>query len=398
MMSGRVWRVLVGVALAVAAFNLRPAVASIGPLLGDIRAGLPMSPTVAGLLTSVPPACFAVIGIVAPRLVRRVGPATVVWMAMAALALGLAGRALAGGSAVFLAASAAALAGIGIGNVVMPIVVKRYFPEHVGVMTGVYSMALTLGASLAAAISVPLAEGLGGGWRVGLGFWAVPAVVAALAWLVVRTPRDDPPTAATADVVPAGRITSSPTAWALSVFFGLQAAGAYIVLGWLPQIFRDAGVAPATAGLLLALTPAVGIPLAFLMPTLAARLPTQGPLAVALSALGIAGYLGLWLVPATVPWLWALLLGVSQASFPLALTMIGLRSRSTRGVAQLSAFAQGVGYLISIPGPILVGVLYDHTAGWTAPLAFMAALLVPQAVAGVLAGRDRFVESETVRA
>jgi CP family cyanate transporter-like MFS transporter len=110
------------------------------------------------------------------------------------------------------------------------------------------------------------------------------------------------------------------------------------------------------------------------------------------------GYLGLWLVPATVPWLWALLLGVSQASFPLALTMIGLRSRSTRGVAQLSAFAQGVGYLISIPGPILVGVLYDHTAGWTAPLAFMAALLVPQAVAGVLAGRDRFVESEMVRA
>jgi CP family cyanate transporter-like MFS transporter len=184
----------------------------------------------------------------------------------------------------------------------------------------------------------------------------------------------------------------------LSVFFGLQAAGAYIVLGWLPQIFRDAGVAPATAGLLLALTPAVGIPLAFLMPTLAARLPTQGPLAVALSALGIAGYLGLWFVPATLPWLWALLLGVSQASFPLALTMIGLRSRSTRGVAQLSAFAQGVGYLISIPGPILVGVLYDHTAGWTAPLAFMAALLVPQAVAGVLAGRDRFVESETVRA
>ena len=398
MSSGRLWRVLVGVALAVAAFNLRPAVASIGPLLGDIRAGLPMSPTVAGLLTSVPPACFAVSGTVAPRLVRRVGPATVVWMAMAALALGLAGRALAGGSAVFLAASAAALAGIGIGNVVMPIVVKRYFPEHVGVMTGVYSMALTLGASLAAAISVPLAEGLGGGWRVGLGFWAVPAAVAALAWLVVRTPRDDPPTAATAAVVPAGRITSSPTAWALSVFFGLQAAGAYIVLGWLPQIFRDAGVAPATAGLLLALTPAVGIPLAFLMPTIAARLPTQGPLAVALSALGIAGYLGLWFVPATLPWLWALLLGVSQASFPLALTMIGLRSRSTRGVAQLSAFAQGVGYLISIPGPILVGVLYDHTGGWTAPLAFMAALLVPQAVAGVLAGRDRFVESETVRA
>jgi MFS transporter, CP family, cyanate transporter len=398
MMSGRLWRVLVGVALAVAAFNLRPAVASVGPLLGDLRAGLPMSPTVAGLLTSVPPACFAVVGTVAPRLVRRVGPGTVVWMAMAVLALGLAGRALAGGSAVFLAASAAALAGIGIGNVVMPIVVKRYFPEHVGVMTGVYSMALTLGASLAAAISVPLADGLGGGWRVGLGFWAVPAAVAALAWLVVRTPRDVAPAAATAALAPSGKITSSGTAWALSVFFGLQAAGAYIVLGWLPQIFRDAGVAPATAGLLLALTPAVGIPLAFLMPTIAARLPTQGVLAVALSALGIAGYLGLWLVPATVPWLWALLLGVSQASFPLALTMIGLRSRSTRGVAQLSAFAQGVGYLISIPGPILVGVLYDHTGGWTAPLAFMAALLVPQAVAGVLAGRDRFVESETVRA
>lgn len=388
---------LLGGALAVAAFNLRPALAGVGPLLGDIRAGLSMSATLAGLLTSVPPACFAVVGALAPRLARRAGPAVVVGLAMATLATGLACRALAGGSAVFLLFSAVALAGIGIGNVVMPIAVKRWFPERVGLMTGVYSMSLTLGASLAAAGSVPLTQGLGGSWRLGLGFWALPAAVAALAWLAVRLRSEPDPTGPEAAQAPGGRMTGSVTAWALSVFFGLQAAGAYIVLGWLPQIFRDGGVTPATAGFLLALTPAVGVPLAFLMPTIAARLPRQGALVVVLSGLGLAGYLGLWLAPATTPWVWAVLLGVSQATFPLALTLIGLRSGTAAGVARLSAFAQGVGYLIAIPCPLLVGVLYDHTGGWTAPIAFMAALLVPQAVAGVVAGRARLVEDEIGR-
>ncbi|WP_432067866.1 CynX/NimT family MFS transporter [Streptomyces sp. C10-9-1] len=394
-----VWTLrLVAVGIVLAALNLRPAITSLGPLLEEARVGLHMSGTAAGLLTSVPALCFAVLGIAAPRLSRRFGPAAVVCAGMAAVAAGLVARSLAGGEAGFLAASALALMGIAVSNVLMPVIVKRYFPDRVGSMTGLYSMALALGTSAAAAATVPMASALGGGWRIGLAVWALPAALAVLPWLVLVLVRNRSATAgsgaAATEDAPAPRITRSPTAWALGGFFGLQATGAYITMGWMPQIFRDAGVPASTAGVLLAVTMAMGVPLAFVIPRVAGRLRHQGPIVVLLGLCGLAGYLGLLLAPAAGAWVWALLLGVSNCAFPLALTMIGMRSRTGAGVVRLSAFAQSAGYLISVPGPLLVGMLYQHSGGWTLPLSLMAALLVPQMAMGVLAGRDRTIEDE----
>ncbi|MEU6881123.1 MFS transporter [Streptomyces sp. NPDC046712] len=395
--------VLVGLVLA--ALNLRPAITSLGALLEEVRDGLHMSGSVAGVLTSVPPLCFAVFGITAPRLARRFGPAAVVCAGMAAIFAGLAVRPFAAGTVGFLAASALALMGIAVSNVLMPVIVKRYFPDRVGSVTGLYSMALALGTSLAAAATVPMTEALGGSWRTGLGVWAVLAALAVLPWIPLLRDRGTGPAAAPADepsqeaaqAAPAAaplRITRSRTAWALGVFFGLQATGAYITMGWMPQIFRDAGVPAGTAGVLLAVTMVMGVPLAFVIPRLATRLTNQGPIAVALGLCGLVGYTGLYVAPAAGAWAWALLLGISNCSFPLALTMIGMRSRSGAGVVRLSAFAQSVGYLISIPGPLLVGVLYQHSGGWALPIALMAGLMIPQMIVGTLAGRDRTVEDE----
>ena len=384
---------LVVAAILLAALNLRPAITSLGSVLEETRDGLGMSGAVAGLLTSVPVLCFAVFGIAAPRLARRFGPAAVVCAGMAVIALGLALRPFAGGTPVFLAASVFALAGIAVTNVLMPVIVKRYFPDRVGQMTGIYSMALTTGAALGSAATVPVAHAAGGSWRVGLGVWAVVAVAAVLPWLALA--RDRVRGEATgAAPAPGVRITRSRTAWALTVFFGLQATSAYVVMGWLPQIFRDAGVAPGTAGLLSAVAAGMGVPLSFVLPALAGRMRHQGPLAVALGLFGLAGYGGLWLAPAAAPLLWAVLLGITNATFPLALTMIGMRSRTGSGVVRLSAFTQCAGYLIAFPGPILFGALYQHSGGWGLPIGLMAAILLPQTVAGVLAGRSRFVEDE----
>ncbi|GAA3619340.1 CynX/NimT family MFS transporter [Microlunatus ginsengisoli] len=391
---------VVVVAIGLTAFNLRPAVTSVGPLLAEVRAGLGMSGAVAGLLTAFPALCFVVFGTFAPRLVRRLGPALVLCLAAATVAVGLALRPyVGGGTGGFIALSAVALGAIGVANVVMPVAVKKYFPHRVGTMTGFYSMGLTLGASLAAAVTVPLTGALGGHWQAGLAVWAIPALLAALAWTPLlrrdrprREAQDATERAAGQPHGPAVR--RSRTAWALAVFFGLQSSGAYMVMGWLPQIFRDAGFSAETAGLLLAATPAIGIPLSFLLPTVAGRMRSQGGLVVALSAIGVVAYAGIGLAPAAAPWLWVLLLGVSQSTFPLALTMIGLRARTPSGVVKLSTFAQGIGYLLSVGAPILVGVLYERTHGWLLPTAFMAALLVPQAVTGYLAGRQRFVEDE----
>ncbi|WP_374705491.1 CynX/NimT family MFS transporter [Streptomyces sp. AJS327] len=444
---------LVVIGLVLAALNLRPAISGLGPLLAEVRDGLGMNGTVAGLLTSVPPLCFAVFGPLAPRLARRWGPAAVVLAGMAAITLGLALRPLANGTVTFLAASALALAGIAVGNVLMPVVVKRWFPDRVGAMTGLYSMALAVGTSLAAAVTVPMTQALGGSWRVGLATWAFLALGALVPWAAIlggragrapapdggrdragetegrtagespaavlgsrpdaanaagrATTSDDPRSGPAADPragAPEGseagaagagvRIARSPTAWALGVFFGLQASAAYITMGWLPQIFRDAGVPASSAGLMLAVTMGTGIPLSFVLPKVAVRMRHQGPLVIALSTCGLASYAGLWFAPGAGSWLWAILLGVSNCTFPLVLTLIGMRARTADGVVKLSAFAQSTGYLISVPGPLLVGALHDASGGWRVPLVLMTGLMLTQMAVGVLAGRDRVVEDD----
>lgn len=391
---------LVALGLVLAALNLRPAITSLGPLMKEVRDGLHMSGSVAGLLTSVPPFCFALFGFMAPRLARRFGPGAVVCTGMAAIAAGLLLRPFVGGTAGFLAASALALMGIAVSNILMPVIVKRWFPDRVGTMTGLYSMALALGTAFAAALTVPMTNALGGSWKTGLAVWAVPALIAVVPWLALvrdrggSAERHEAKPAAAPGPAPALRITRSRTSWALACFFGLQATAAYITMGWMPQIFRDAGVSAGTAGVLLAVIMAMGVPLAFVIPRVATRLRTQGPIVLVLGGSGLVGYAGLYLAPAGGAWIWALLLGVANCAFPLALTMIGMRSRTGAGVVRLSAFAQSVGYLLSIPGPLLVGVLYQHSGGWGLPLALMAGLLVPQTVAGVLAGRDRVIEDE----
>ncbi|MER6270081.1 CynX/NimT family MFS transporter [Streptomyces sp900105755] len=397
----RAWAVrLVVVGIVLSAVNLRPAITSLGALLEEVRDGLGMSGSVAGLLTSVPPLCFAVFGVMAPRLARRFGPAAVVCAGMAAVTAGLLIRPYAGSTAGFLAGSALALMGIAVSNVLMPVIVKRWFPDRVGSMTGLYSMALAAGTSVAAAVTVPLTDALGGSWQTGLAVWAGLAAVAVLPWVPLVRDRGTAP-APEAEAPgragrqqPALRITRSRTAWALAVFFGLQATAAYITMGWMAQIFRDAGVSASTAGLLLAVTMVMGVPLAFVIPRVATRLPHQGPIVIALGICGLAGYAGLYLAPAGGAWAWAVLLGISNCAFPLALTMVGMRARTGAGVAQLSAFAQSTGYLISIPGPLLVGVLYQHSGGWGLPIALMVGLMIPQMAVGVLAGRDRIVEDE----
>jgi CP family cyanate transporter-like MFS transporter len=391
-------RRLAVVALVLAALNLRPAVTSLGPVLEEVRSALGMSATVAGLLTSLPEVCFAFVGFAAPRLARRYGPDGVIAIGAVALAVGLFSRPFAPDTLEFVALSAVALAGIAVTNVLLPVVVKQRFPDRVGAMTGVYSMALNLGATTAAAATVPLARAFGGQWGIGLGSWAVLAAIAIPAWLalgrrrgalVARTPDAELPAPGTPEPASGVRITQSPTAWALAVFFGLQAGGAYVIIGWLPQMFRDAGLSAEAAGLLFAVTSLLSVPLSFPLSALAGRLRHQSGLAAGLALCGLAGFAGLWAAPATVPWLWAVLLGLSNCAFPLALAMIGVRGQDGATVTRLSAFAQSTGYLISIPVPILVGVLYQHTGDWRTPLALMAVLMVLQLAAGLVAGRDR---------
>ncbi|MFJ8472984.1 MFS transporter [Kitasatospora sp. NPDC094011] len=395
--SAKYLGVLFAVAIAAAAFNLRPVVTSLGPLLDQVRGDLGMNPTLAGLLTAVPSLCFGLFGFAAPAAARRFGPIAVVTAGLGAITAGVLARSFAGGTAVFLLLTALALAGVAVSNVLLPVVIKRYFPEKVGPMIGLYSMALSAGTALAAAVTVPVTSALGGDWRYGLGVWAALGALALVLWLPVLIAKRERGERAGGAAAPARLpITRSRTAWALACFFGLQATGAYVVMGWLPKIFQDSGIDKGTSGVLLAVTMVIGVPVSFVLPNLAARRGDQRLFVVVLACCGIVGYAGLALAPAGGAWLWAVLVGLSNCAFPLVLTMIGLRARTPGGVAQLSAFAQGFGYLISIPGPILIGRLYQATGQWYWPLGFLALLLVPQMLFGLRAARARHIEDEAV--
>jgi CP family cyanate transporter-like MFS transporter len=384
--------VLVGAAVLLLAFNLRPAVTSLGAVLDDVRDGFGLSATAAGVLTTLPVVCFAAFGAVAPRLARRFGTSRVIAASVAAIALGLIARAVTGSTAVFVIVTAVALGGMATGNVLLPAIVKTYYPHAIGRMTGLYTTSIAIGTTLAAALTVPIGD-LAGGWRGGLFLWGATAAVALVPWLSIARTEPRRPVADRVDGAASGlRMSRTPVAWALAVYFGSQSLQAYAAFGWLPQIFRDAGFDAATAGLFLAGIPAIGIPVALALPALAARRPDQRPYVVVCVAAFAMGYVGLIEAPTRVPWLWVVLLGIGGGAFPLALTMIGLRARTAEVTARLSGFAQSIGYIGAASGPVAIGALYDATGGWTAPIGLLIALLIPQLVAGWIAAKPGCVD------
>ncbi|MBL6276844.1 MFS transporter [Micromonospora fiedleri] len=386
--------VLVGMLLV--ALNLRAAVTSLGALLDEVRVGLALSGTMAGFVTTLPTIAFAGLGAATPWLVRRLSTARLLVLGMLALAVGQVLRAVTGSAVVFLLTSALALAGIAVANIMMPMLVKQYFPHRTGLVTGAYSMALVAGTTVAAAAAVPVAHAFGS-WRAGLGVWAGLALVAVLPWLpAALRSRGTDARRATRDGVARVIIRPARTrlGWAMAVYFGAQSLSGYAIMGWLAQLFRDAGFRPQDAGLLLAAVTALGVPIALLMPTLAGRLKNLRLLVFALTAASTLAYLGLALAPRDAAVLWVLLLALGQGAFPLILTTIGLRARTADGTVALSAFAQSAGYVIAALGPLLVGILYESTGGWTAPIGFLLLALAVQTGAGMVIARPRYIEDE----
>ncbi|WP_420803597.1 MFS transporter [Saccharothrix deserti] len=379
---------LLAIGVALAAANLRPAVTSLASVLGDVRVSLGVSTTWASLLTAVPTLCFGFAAFLAPWLGRRLGVARAVAWSLLVLTVGLVLRVVDGPAAV-LGGTFIACAGIAVCNVLIPVVVKDSFPGRVGLVTGVYTAALAAGAALGAAFT-PALESAFGSWRLAVGAWAFLSLAALVVWLAGA--RHGFSTRPVSRRPVAGRsLFRSPLAWVITVFFGLQSLLAYTVMGWLPQILGDAGVDRTTAGLLLAITMVLGVPVSLIVPPLATRWAGQSGVVLVLGVVSILGVLGLALAPAAAPGLWVVLIGIGMGMFPLALVMISLRTSSTADTARLSAMAQSIGYLISAAGPFAFGVLRGATGTWTLSMFLLVALLVLVTALGWLAGRPRTV-------
>lgn len=381
------------VGLVLLSFNLRPAAVSVGPVLEEVRDGLGMSAAAAGLLTSLPVIAFAVFGALAPASARRFGPHRVTFVALLAAAAGLLGRALVHHEAAFLVLSLLALGGMAMANVLIPSLVKRHYPTRIGTMTSVYTTALAIGLTSAFVLTVPLAQAFGS-WRAGLGAWAILAVVAAVPWLGLV--RHDAPDAAPAPTrrVRFGDVARTRLGWAMALFFGLQSMHAYAIFGWFATLWRDSGFGPAAAGALVGVVAGISIPLSAWVPRLIARPGDQRVVLFAVMLMYPVAYAGLVVAPHSLAVLWALLLGAATTTFPMVLTLIGLRATTAEGTAALSSFTQATGYLMAAIGPFGVGVLHEASGGWTVPLVALTALVLPMLALGSYVARPAAVEEQ----
>lgn len=383
--AAAVWS-LVGLVLLT--INLRAAITGISPVLGDLRDAFGLSGAEAGVLTTLPVLCLGVFAAAAPAVARRFGTETAIAGSLVMITTGIVLRVAQSPVSLFVGTVLAG-AGIAMGNVLMPAMIKRAFPSRLGSLTGLAMMLMAASGAIAAGLAVPLEEA--GGWRLALAVWAVPSLVAALVWgpLAVRSRRA--PTAPVTAPRAGGSLLRSPTAWFVTAFMGLASLMFYVLMSWLPEVMRDAGYSAATAGMMVSTMMIAGIPLGFLVPVFAARLRDQRPLVVAVAATMVVGLVGLLLAP-SAGWTWVVILGIGTGSaFPLAFTLLSLRSPTPSAAASLSGMAQTGGYLLAGTGPLAVGVLHEATGGWNVPVALLLVLVVPEVVVGLLAARPGFV-------
>jgi len=373
------------------AANLRPALTGVAPLIGQIRADTGISNGVAGLLTTLPLLAFGLLSPIAPRVARRIGMERALLACLLVLAAGILLR-WAGAVAALFLGTVVLGAAIAVANVLLPSLVKREFPEHAGLTTSMYSTSLGISAALAAGVSVPLAQLAGIGWRGALAVWAMPALLAGVAWLPQLGLGDHPADPSARSSPGVGDLWRSPLAWQVTLFMGLQSLAYYVTLTWLPEILQAEGMSATRAGWMLGLSQAVAIVTMFLAPMIADRRPSQrGVVVVAVGMSGV-GALGLLVAGSTASPLWVVLLGLGQgASFSLALTFFALRSPDPGHAAALSGMAQSVGYLLAAGGPFLFGLLRDVTGAWKVPLALLLTVTICLLIAGMGAARDAHV-------
>lgn len=387
-------RLLVLAAIIMSALTLRVAVTAFTPLATQIGQDIGYGTAIVGVFGMLPTAFFAVAGLLTPVLVRRFGLEKTALIAMLMAGTGSALRALVPDTWELLTFSALALTGMGIGNVVIPPLVKRYFPDRLALLSSVYIVMVQLGTVIPAMIAVPVAEAHG--WRISLGLWALLGFAAALPWLgVLRDRRGHAKVDKTAlpkDAQATGKPWRSPVAWGMALMFGMTSLITYSVFTWLPTILHDAGATLAYGGSMVGIFALIGLVAAFTAPTIVARVANPFPVVIGCALCYFVGFVGLLVAPMSATLVWVLLLGLGPSTFPMALTLINLRTRTAAGSASLSGFTQGVGYSVACIGPVLFGVLHSMTGSWEVPFIMLSVAVFVMLAGAWQACKPRMLE------
>lgn len=382
-------KILLMIAIAIIAINLRPAIAGVGPLVHEIRLDTGLSNILLGTLTTLPVLAFGIFSVLTPLFTRKIGTEGTMAFALLLLTGGILLRVIPSYIPLFAGTVILGI-GIALGNVLLPGIVKKNFPRRFGMVTGLYSGMLGVGAAIASGVSVPLSEA-GFGWRWSLGTWAAVSFLALIVWL--------PQLKKNMKVVANRSLRSALSSLGLSklalrvaLFMGLQSFAFYIIIAWLPEILQERGMSATRAGLMLAMVQGTGVAGTFLMPAWASRRQRQRLPILILIVLEIISLGGLMVPSLYLTELWVTILGFSLGgSFGMALLFIGLRSRDSDSANELSGMSQSLGYTLAATGPALFGAFHDLAGNWTIPLIFLLLMAFVKLWSGWGAGRDEYV-------
>lgn len=367
-----------GLALVVAALNLRPAITSLSPLMPELRATYGLTELTTVLVIALPVLVLGLGSVLAPVVAARLGARRTVTVGLLAVAAGIGVRSVVRG-AVFPGTVLAAL-GITLVAVMLPAVVRDRGAASAGAWTAVYGVAMAVGASAAPTVT-GLLDDRGVPVLVSTGAWAAVALVSAVAWHLLAGGRSPVPAAGSVPRPAHTRVTPAGAPWLLAALFGVQALLFFAIVTWLPRFARDSGLSVGQAGGLLGLFSVVGCVGSLLVPLFVARLRAPFVLLMALSAGSLAGFGAL--AAGWPPVVGTVLLGLGQAGvFPLVITLFVSRAADSAVAATLSARSQSVGFTGAAIGLVALAVLHQSQPSWPAFWLLLAALVVVQVLIG----------------
>lgn len=384
------------------AANLRAPLTSVGPLVSLIRDNLHISNTLAGMITTLPLFTFALFSPIVPGMARKLGTEVLLFSSVIILTVGILLRSWSGSFGLFLGTAIIGIS-ISVGNVLIPSLIKREFPKQVGIMTGVYSVAMNVFAALASGISIPLAVNLGLGWGGALKVWSILSFISIIIWVPQLKRKNKNEKVIDIDdinesVIKKVNVWKSPLAWQITLYMGLQSMVFYCMVAWLPDILIQQGMNSGKAGWMLSLMQLALIPMTFVGSVLAGCSTNQRLLVTIGSTCVVLGLSGLLIFGGSgLTFVWIIILGIGGGfTFSLSMMFLSLRTKNADESARLSGMAQSIGYLIAALGPMLLGYIHDKASNWTMPIIILIGMAIICWLTGLGSSRNICV-SETIK-
>lgn len=378
---------LLAIAIVLVSCNLRAPFTGVGTMVGLIQEDLGLSGSGAGMLTTIPLLAFAAVSPFVGTLCKKFGAGHVLLMSLLVLIAGIIIRNFGGGMGLYIGTAVVGI-GIAVGNVLPPAIIKVYFPEKLGLMTGLYSTFLSVGASIASGISVPIAVAFG--WKAALSIWLLLSVPTFLICL----PNKNIQIADESSSSGSSHIYRSPLTWWITLYMGVQSLVFYGFAAWMASIIQAKGFDSATAGLFVSAFMMLGIPTSFIVPIFAGKMKNQSALG-ALIGLGYTLGATILFLADSIP---MLILAIvccafsSGGSISFIMVAFGLRTKNGEDASNLSGTAQCLGYLLAAIGPVFFGKIFDSTQSWTIPMLILIGCNAFLAVSGWVIGKDRVIE------